>query len=36
MARRETKRTRYRIAKKSMGRTKKINTITFSRGGHIL
>lgn len=36
MARHESKRTRIRISKKTMGRTKKINTISVPRGGRVL
>lgn len=36
MARHESKKTRVRISKKTMGRTKKINTISVPRGGRVL
>lgn len=36
MAYHESKRKRYRIAKKTMGRTKKINTVSFGRGGRTI
>lgn len=36
MAYHESKKRRYRIAKKTMGRTKKINTAPVGRGGRII
>lgn len=36
MARRESKRARNRISRKTMGRVKKVNTIASPRGGRVL